>query len=44
MFIPKNPDKEFIILPKGMDKKQIVLSLWYPEWQRAGVKAERAHR
>lgn len=35
------PDKEFIIVPRGIDKKQIVpQSMRHPEWQRAGV-AER---
>lgn len=31
MLIPKCPDKEFIILPRGIDKKQIVPSLCYAQ-------------
>lgn len=43
MIIPKCPDKEFIILPGGVDKKQIVPSLCYAQSGRELVLKQRAH-
>lgn len=34
MSIPKCPDKEFTILPIGMDKEPVVPSLRCPKWPR----------
>ena len=42
-FIPECPAEAFIVLPRGTYKKQVVPSLWWPEWQKAGVKPEEAH-